>query len=370
MKTLSLLSFLQPTRITGGLQRRGIYGGALHLLRKIGTLIGYPLTGPYQLRINPVGAICNHACPMCMLQHYDPAELKKLRATDRELGMAMHEYSDLLDGMPIGLSEVNIVGGGEPLIHPDIFAIMHDIKHRGYKGFLITNGTLMDEQLCHAFVDIGWDITRVSVHAGDRETYQAIHGVDHFDLLKKNLKNFDRIRGEAGAERKCELIVLNVIQRANVDSISQMFTFAEEVGADSIVFEKLILHEGDDPLTNDELRRAREALKSAAQSSGVPCNLDEILGLLVSEEKSVGDGKPFRPGSCCTVGYDQTYINAVGDVVPCCFSDEIMGNVKEQPFKKIWRSRPYRHFRKRMMRGQFAPYCYAVRCSMKAVLHD
>ena len=370
MSKFSILRFLHPARALAGVRRRGVRGSLLHLLRKLGTMAERPLVGPYLLRINPMGAVCNHACPMCWLQHIAPAELKENQRLDRELGMTLAEYQSLFNAMPAGLQEVNLVGGGEPLIHPDAVEIMREVKRRRWRGLLITNGTLLREGVARAMTQMRWDHTRVSVHAGDRETFLKIHGVDRFETLRQNLRAFDRLRREAGAREACELVVFNVIQRENLATLDKLFAFAEEVGADSVVFEKVIMHTGDAPLSAGELRGARETLAAGAAACPVPCNLEEILGQLALEEAAVTAGKPFRPGGRCSVGFDQVFVNSTGDVTPCCFSNEIMGHLREQSFGEIWKSKKFQNFRRRLIRGKFPKYCYEVHCAMKAVLHE
>lgn len=60
----------------------------------------------------------------------------------------------------------------------------------------------------------------------------------------------------------------------------------------------------------------------------------------------------------------------MGEVVPCCFSDEVMGNVKNQTFEEIWYGDKYRKFRKRLMAGNFAKYCSDNRCKYETFLHN
>lgn len=338
-------------------------------------MMGRSVVGPYLLRINPMSATCNHVCPMCYLQQMDPTDLKAYQQAEHGDGLRLADYVALFDSMPPGLQEVNIVGGGEPLIHPDAGALMGAVKRHGWKGILITNGTLLREPVARQMAAMGWDLTRVSVHAGDRKTYHKIHGVDRFEILRENLKTFDRLRRGPDAVKqdgtpRCELAIFHVLQHENIATIDRLFALAEEVGADSLVFEKVIAHNDDMRLTAEELHQACEQIESCARTSRVPCNLDEVLPQLVKEESCTREQKPFRPGGRCSVGYDQVYLTSTGDVLPCCFSNELMGNVRQQSFGEIWHGTKYHDFRKRLMDGRFAPYCYAAHCSMPGVLHD
>ncbi|MBI1785550.1 SPASM domain-containing protein, partial [Candidatus Sumerlaeota bacterium] len=364
MSRFNVLKELKPARVLRGIRNRGVKGAAYFALRRAGTIADHALIGPHLVRINPMDYACNHTCPMCWLQYLAPDELKAQKKRDREQGMTAAEYMRVFDGMPSGVGEINIVGGGEPLIHPEIAAIMRSIKEHGWRGWIITNGTLMKEELSREMTGMDWDMVRVSVHAGDRETYRRIQGADRFEILQSNLKAYSRLRKAKRATGKCQLVILNVLQHENIPTIERLFQFAEEMEADSIVFEKIVPYDREKFLTAGELRRAQDSLRSCARDSTIPCNLADALAQLAVEEACARESKPFRPARRCSVGFDQTFITALGDVRPCCYSDEIMGNVREQPFRDIWEAEKYREFRSRLMRGQFAKYCITNRCAL------
>lgn len=370
MSKYGFLRGLAPARLISAVRVRGLRGVLHHSLRRAGTLMERPLVGPSLLRINPMGYVCNHKCPMCWLQHLDPDELKRQKVTDREAGLRLADYVRLFESMPPGLAEVNVVGGGEPLVHPEAAEIMAEVKRKGWRGSLITNGTLLKEETSRRLVEIGWDEVRVSVHAGDPETYRLIQGVDRYDTMKSNLRTYDRIRRDAGRAARCRLHIFHVLQRENLGSVAGLFKIAEEVGADFLEFDKVIPHDPSMALSASELTRLQESLAECARSSPVPCNIMQILPELKVEEYCAAEQKPFVPAKRCSVGFDQTFVTSLGEVLPCCFSSEVMGNVREKPFYEIWAGEKYQKFRVRLINGKFARYCIDSRCTMPGVLHD
>lgn len=359
-----------PNRVLEVVRRRGLAAAANHALRRIGTVSERALVGPDLLRINPLGHICNHACPMCFLQHMPEEELKRRKELDRTSAMTLADYAALLDGMPPGLEEVNIVGGGEPLAHSEIVAIMGEIKKRGLRGSLISNGTLMKESVARRMVEIGWNSTRISVHAGDAATYERVQAVDRFEILRKNLKTFDRLRVAAGMKDKCELVIFHVIQRDNLQAIDKLFEFGEEVHADSMVFERVRPLDTSMELAPEELKIAEDRFTACARATRIPCNAKETLQQLRVEATAEREGRPFRPAARCSVGFDQAFITSMGDALPCCYSNEVMGNVREETFKVIWGNEKYQKFRRRLIQGKFAGYCIENRCALAGVLHN
>ncbi|MCL5271691.1 MAG: radical SAM protein [bacterium] len=369
-----LKKYLSPVRAVQALRKRGARNAWHHALRRLGTICGRALVGPETLALTPMDTACNHACVMCWHRTVEPEELKKNLKIDREDGLRLDDYRRLFDSMPAGLQRVILVGGGEPLVHPDAVELIREIKRRGWDGILVTNGTLLDPAVARAMVESRWNLTRVSVHAGDRATYQAIHGVDRFETLRRNLREFMRLREEAGRRADCQLVMYYVIQRENLPTIERLFDFSAEFGCDEIFFEKLVLYNEDLALTREEMAEACRRLEAAAPRCPVPCNLDNILANLRVEQEclgaAAGDSLPFRPAARCSVGFDEATVHANGVVTPCCFSPENMGQVKDRPFREIWYGPRYANFRRRLIRGQFPGYCITHHCAMNNVLHD
>ena len=432
MSKASLFEFLiKPGEMVRGVRKLGARGAVLQGVRRASASVDRAVLGPGQLRINPVGAVCNHTCPMCWLQQKAPDEKKRVFREDRAKGMTLEDYVRFFDTAPRGITEVNVVGGGEPLVHRECVEIMRDVKRRGWRGYLISNGTLLDEDKARALVKMGWDRVRVSTHAGTAATYEQVQGVDHFERLRSNLQTYDRLRREAGAERRCALDVHHVLQRENLGEIDRMVEFAMSVGADHVVFELIFALSDDKRLTPDELeglandlRRvaataplstnaldvvanverehaetsaelaaAAAATEAAAEAPPEPSAPEEPLPApepaaasepapaaepVAASEPVVGSGPTpdaepelaYRPAARCSVGFDSCFVNSNGDVVPCCFSNEVMGNVREQSFKEVWYGEKYEDFRTRLINGKFAQYCSDVRCKLTSFLHD
>lgn len=64
--------------------------------------------GPEMVRVYPVGYMCNHSCP----------------------SLTLFEYKKIIATLPPGVSTVEIVGGGEPLLYKDIALLTQIIKRK------------------------------------------------------------------------------------------------------------------------------------------------------------------------------------------------------------------------------------------------
>ena len=341
-----------------------------HVQRRFGTFMQMALVGPNQIRINPLSYTCNNRCPMCNLQQLPFEELTSLRRRELKNGLKLKDYRNLLKNRLSGLASVNVTGGGEPLSHPEIIDILLEIKKHALRGSLITNGVLLDATKSRAIVNMGWDGVRVSIHAAEPGLYQKVTGKDDFEKLKGNLSAFNRIRRKSPHHKKCQLKLFAVIQRENFSHLDRLFFFAEEIGADYLEFDRIILFDKSMRLSADELKMAKSALSSCAKASTIDSNLKNIIKQLSLEEYYTKTKRSFRPAKRCSVGFDQVFITSEGDVYPCCFSDEIMGNVRKEPFETIWNSGQFNDFRIRMIKGRFANYCYTSHCTLSGVLHN
>ena len=122
---------------------------------------------------------CNLTCKHCYSISTDkdfPGEL----STD-EIHSVMNDLRAF--GVP-----VLILSGGEPLLHPDLFAIAARAKAMGFYVGLSSNGTLVDAPLADRIAATGFDYVGISLD-GLRATHDRFRGrVGSFDLSLGGLR--------------------------------------------------------------------------------------------------------------------------------------------------------------------------------------
>jgi len=130
---------------------------------------------------------CNLTCKHCYTTSTDinfPNEL------------STPEIYAVMDDLKAFKVPVLILSGGEPLLHPDIFAISRRAKDMGFYVALSTNGTKISEQNIDEIADINYQYIGVSLD-GIKDTHdqfrrvkgsfdQALHGI-HL-CLEKGIK--------------------------------------------------------------------------------------------------------------------------------------------------------------------------------------
>src|ERR1700757_3184300 len=94
---------------------------------------------------------CNLACTYC--NEFDdfskPVPLEEMK-----------KRLDILAGM--GTSVITI-GGGEPLLHPELPEVIRHIRRRGMIAGMITNGFLLDQRTIEKLNDAGLEHLQISI---------------------------------------------------------------------------------------------------------------------------------------------------------------------------------------------------------------
>ncbi|MDD5728857.1 MAG: radical SAM protein [Victivallales bacterium] len=140
---------------------------------------------PMVVEFDPTTA-CNLACPDCINR-----ELlnQGFFSRDRIRELA----GEMVDA---GVKAVVLIGGGEPLIHPEIDWVIEYFGRNGVKIGITTNGLLIDKHLGAISEYASW--VRVSVDAATPETFKHIRpsrtGESMFGKLLENMKMYAKVK--------------------------------------------------------------------------------------------------------------------------------------------------------------------------------
>lgn len=113
-----------------------------------------------------ITSACNFSCPYCVdkkvLSTGDSFMLDEICSTIRLLSAK-------------GLKSVLLIGGGEPLLHPNFEDIVRYIKFLKLQLGIVTNGSIVSKlvEIAHYLGEKDW--IRFSLDAGTEETFQMIH---------------------------------------------------------------------------------------------------------------------------------------------------------------------------------------------------
>ncbi len=306
---------------------------------------------PTSIYIEPTNR-CNSRCQTC------PRTFGK---REEERDMTLPEFKALVGQFRPG--RVVLHGIGEPLLHPQIFAMVRHLKALGCGEVLFnSNAALLDRTKRRELLASGLDEYRVSLDAATPETYLRIRGIPAFEEVVANVGALIKERKEA-ARPKISFWFMGM--RENIGELPPLVKLAGKLGVDEVYLQRLV-HFGQGLAREEESLMGREE-EAVAKSEALASELG--ITFRASGYTTPGESLRSRGGwQGCRRPWTLSYVTASGNVLPCCiapFAAEdpdsiVMGNAFRERFEDIWDGPRYREFRAGL-RGGNPPQCCA-RC--------
>jgi MoaA/NifB/PqqE/SkfB family radical SAM enzyme len=233
---------------------------------------------------------CNSRCVMCDIwrnprRNMSEALVEQIATEFRSLGVRW-----------------TILSGGEAMQHPEWPQIARRLRAEGTRVLLLTNGLLLHKQIDDVLSSV--DEVIVSLDAGTAATYDAIRGVDAFDLVVQGIRDV-----RAGG---IPVTTRTTLQRANFREIPQIIEAARAADVNQISF-----------LTIDV---------SNPFAFGPRFETDQSLPLIAT----MGEGAPIEhgPPAEALTATDVVDLERLLDVVETRFAPEFAsGQIAESPAK-------------------------------------
>ena len=182
------------------------------------------LPPPIEMALDP-SHLCNFKCKHCNAQRYLTINPDEVPA-DRKL-MTKEHLEKLLDFCADwGVKGVCLGGGGEPLMNKNSWTLPSYITSKGMKSSIITNGSLINEQIAEEMMNCRW--VGISVDAGTRETFKEVHDVDYFDKVIRNLKLLVKTKEKTNS--KIDLAYKFLITPKNWQDLYEACKLAKDIG--------------------------------------------------------------------------------------------------------------------------------------------
>ena len=106
---------------------------------------------------------------------------------------------------------LNIGGFGEPLVHPDLSAMLAAAREAGVWGLsLQTNAVVLDGAVIEGILDADLDVLEVLLDAATEQTYRKLKGEPMFDRVTANIERFLIARAKRG--RRHPLLVCRMVK--------------------------------------------------------------------------------------------------------------------------------------------------------------
>jgi len=297
---------------------------------------------PLYVEIAPAGA-CNHRCTFCAVDYIG----YKTRSLDKDL--LIRRVTEMAER---GVRSIMYAGEGEPLLHRHIGEIIVQTQKAGIDVALTTNAVALNEHLIHESLgSVAW--IKVSVNAGARDTYAAVHQTkaDDFDRVFRNLAKAAEVK--RANRYACTLGVQMVLLPENQHEAVALARRAKDVGVDYIVIKPYSQH-------LMSLTTMEKGYKDFDYSQIFPME-QELLALEDDRFKVIFRRRTMEKlldadryyAVCQATPFFWAYVMANGDVYGCSAylqdSRFCYGNLNEQSFAEVWegeaRRRSFEHVR-------------------------
>jgi len=330
--------------------------------------------GPFKLQLNPTNK-CNLKCRFCWLRDFDSGNLNLDEISEKNYLKIIEEAHNL------GVEEIEITGGGEPMMRNDILTIIESIKNYEMRGRLITNGTLLNKKIIEKLITIGWDETVISLDAPNKEINDYLRGKGAFEKTTRAIKTFQIMKNDSNSENP-KLSIHTVLCNMNIHLLPEMFEFIYSFGCKNLLMEPIVLltektGAGKELLIGKKhekllLRYLKEATK-VAYKHNFETNVDKLemkfiknINKMQEVVKEEGFKKNFLSISCYQPWYSMI-IRPWGEVGPCCMFDN-GESILEKSLEEIWFGDFFVKMRKLLAKNEFPNFC--SKCNPSQIIEN
>lgn len=330
--------------------------------------------GPFKLQLNPTNK-CNLSCKFCWLRDFDSGGLNLEEISEEKYSSILEEASEL------GVEEIEITGGGEPLMRNDILSIMKAVKELGMRGRLITNGTLFDRRFMEELIAIEWDETVISLDAPEKRVNDYLRGKGSFQKATEAIKTLQIMKNALNSE-KPKLSIHMVLCNRNIHLLPRMFEFIYSFGCKNLLVEPIVLlakktGAGKELLVGKKhekiLKRYLGKAVGVAREHNFETNVDKLEMKLIeniNEMREVvrGEGreKNFLSFPCYQPWYSMI-IRPWGEVGPCCMFDG-GESILEKSLREIWFGDFFERMRKLLAKKELPEFC--SKCNPSQIIEN
>lgn len=280
---------------------------------------------PLYMEISPTG-LCNHRCLFCAKDYigYPP------RVLDASL-----LFERLAEFAALGVRSIMYGGEGEPLLHPEISAIIEQTRSAGIDVAMSTNGVFLSPELSARILPLmSW--LKVSINAGTPAGYAKIHQTDggDFSRVVSNLTCAANLIKDNGWS--CTLGAQAILLPDNAGEIEELAGRISATGASYLVIKPYSQHHSSHTQRYSRIDYSGYDGLAERLARFNTDRFSVIYRRHTMDKLKCGSRRYKR---CLALPF-WSYIDSAGDVWGCSsyIGDERFryGNIHTESFKVIW----------------------------------
>ena len=287
---------------------------------------------------------CNADCMFCLGGEY------------REFSLDLYKkyFEPNLGIMLKNASHVSFCGMGELLLTRDIEDFLEHINMTlaGQNKILTTNGLAVDEKVIQRIIKSKYSL-QVSLHASSAPLHAHLTGMKGaFDKILGQIQDLVLKRKDSQSPYIVLIFLANTL---NIEDLPNFVGLAASLGVDCVQCNYLTVFNPahlklscffKQKITNEMFDLARE-------------NADKFKIPLVLPPKFSDDKESYFK-SACSEPWRNIYVDTEGAVLPCCYSGEHFGELKDADILSIWNNKKYQELRNGLVsknNNQMCKYC-------------
>lgn len=330
------------------------------------------LAPPTQISITPTN-FCNLKCRSCWQRdeaNHPDSHDKPVEIPEQKLCHIVREASEL------GVRCVELTGGGEPLARKSATTqLIKEIKNRSMIGWMTSNGTLFTPDIIKLMIELGWDKLTFSLDGPDAKTN---------DFLRPPAGSFEKVINVLGLFNEYKKILNKdtpeitfnvVVSKYNIDKLSEIIYLASRYAVRGVTFEpiKILSSECKGLLVNfekeyDRIMKELEKTQLTASKNNIFTNIDGLMHtpelikysgkLLNGMPAKTFDGKESKLLNVpCIEPWFHIYLEADGNVRPCCVNPGFGENIHNKSLRDIWFGEEFSSFRNAIISRNYPLSC-------------
>lgn len=341
-----LLSDTQRYMLKMAVKRKGILGLPLFLNSELD--VKYPEEKPRCMPIVVQIEITNRCNLTCKSCYRDSAKIHPDLRLER-IKEIMNLFNEALF--------INIVGKGEPLLHPQITEIIKHISKQRMEFSLFSNLHTKSDNILKEIVKSKVDLLFISIDATTERLFTEIRQGGNLNLVLDNLNKINEFKRKYRS--KNPRLVLNFVPtKQNFRQMPELVKFAKEHqffrihiikmrrgGNNGEYYENNLLDDSDMQTEAETLLRWTRLL---AEREGIYFTADRDLSYFKDPNRYTS-GRLSRLGNCI-LPWRMMSIDADGTILPgCCSISDGFANINKDNLKEVWNSPLYQKFRKMVL---------------------